>query len=470
MILKKAACALPDEDFLRKMDVRIRGDKIAGIASDFEPEDGEEVIDVGALEMYPGAIDPHVHFDEPGFTHREDFFHGSMAAARGGITTVIDMPCTSLPPVTTLENLKVKLAVISGRSVVDFALFGGVSGDRIESALSKDMADLAPFVVGYKCYFISGMESFTEVDHFGFSRALAKAASLGRPLLLHAEDPGIVYPATGYLKAQATKEGRQPSWNDYCDSRPELAESVAAAEALALAGKHAPKLHIVHVGTSEVVDLLGYGLDGMDRGATCETCPHYLEFSKEDFVSKKSALKTAPPVKSRGQAARLWEQLADGAITFVASDHAPAPEAEKTTGSPWSDYGGIPGTGTLFPYLYSEGFRKNRLSLKVFLRVTSGAAAERYGLSGAKGSIRVGKDADLVLMDPRGEYKVSGKNLLSKGTITPFEGMKLSGSVRMTLVRGRMVWMASEAERVGVPQSGICVTAGYGKQVVWGCS
>ncbi len=454
MILKKAACALPDEDFLRKMDIRVRGEKITGIASDFVPEDGEEVVDVSALEMYPGAIDPHVHFDEPGFTHREDFFHGSMAAARGGVTTVIDMPCTSLPPVTTLENLKIKLKIISSRSVVDFALFGGVSGDNIESALSTDMVDLAPYVVGYKCYFISGMDTFTELDHFGFNRALAKAASLGRPLLLHAEDPGIVYPATGYMKAQAIRECRLASWDDYVNSRPELAETVAAAQALALSGKHATKLHIVHVGTSEVADLLGFGLDGMDRGATCETCPHYLEFSRDDFAIKNSSLKTAPPVKSRGQAARLWELLAEGAIAFVASDHAPAPDAEKNTGSPWTDYGGIPGTGTLFPYVYSEGFRKNRLSLKAFLRVTSGAAADRYGLSGVKGSIRVGKDADLV----------------SKGTITPFEGLKLSGSVRMTLVRGKLVWMASEAERVGATQSGICVTAGYGKHLVWGCS
>jgi hypothetical protein len=153
--------------------------------------------------VFPGAIDPHVHFDEPGFTHREDFLHGTMAAARGGVTTVIDMPCTSLPPVTTAANLREKLAAMGGRGVVDYALYGGVSGHRIEEALASDMEALAPDVVGFKCYFVSGMDTFTAVDHYGFGGAVAKAAGLGRPLLLHAEDPGVVLPATAAMKARS---------------------------------------------------------------------------------------------------------------------------------------------------------------------------------------------------------------------------------------------------------------------------
>ena len=196
MIVKNARCALPGHERLVKREFRIAGEKITEVADSIEAHEGEEIIDADGLELYPGAIDPHVHFNEPGFTHREDFYHGSMAAARGGVTTVIDMPGTSIPPVTTLESLRQKLNVIEKRSVVDFALFGGISGHRIEQALAADMEAMAPYVVGFKCRTISSMDTFTAVDHYGFGRAAEKAEALGRPLLLHAEDAGVVLPAT----------------------------------------------------------------------------------------------------------------------------------------------------------------------------------------------------------------------------------------------------------------------------------
>ena len=165
-------------------------------------------------------------------------------------------------------------------------------------------------------------------------------------------------------------------------------------------------------------------------------------------------------MKAPGQAERLWKLLADGTIAFVTSDHAPAPEEEKHTGSVWTDYGGIPGTGTLFPYLYSEGYRAGRLSLPRLLEVVSSGAAQRYGLAGRKGSIEVGKDADFVFVDPDGEYRVKGAELLSKGTITPFEGMRLRGAIRRTYVRGTAVWDAED---------GIVARPGYGVRLKWGC-
>lgn len=477
MIIKNGLCALPGADELQRRDLRIMGDSIAEIAASIAPEPGEDIIDASGLELFPGAIDPHVHFDEPGFTHREDFYHGSMAAARGGVSTVIDMPCTSLPPVTSLANLEKKLAVMGRRSVVDYALFGGVSGHLITEALAGDMEALAPFVVGFKSYFVSGMDSFTALDHYSFGKALAKAAELGRPMLLHAEDAGVVIPASAEMKARPAALLREASWDDYVDSRPEAAETVAVAAALALARGREGTLHVVHVGTAEAAEALA------EAGASCETCPHYLAFSRDDFVDKGSALKTAPPVKARGQSDKLWRLLASGAILFGASDHAPAPASEKNSGSIWTDYGGIPGTGTLFPYLYAEGYKTGRLGLRAFVRATSGGAAARYGLSARKGALAPGMDADIVLVDPRGRYQVRGSELLSKGTITPFEGMTLVGSIAMTLVRGRAVWDAARARQSGSPSAGsppagdsagnnvadgIVVDPGYGKHLRWG--
>lgn len=462
MIIKHGLCALPGSEELLRRDIRIRGETIVEISASIDPEPGEEILDMAGMEIYPGAIDPHVHFDEPGFTHREDFHHGTMAAARGGVTTVIDMPCTSLPPVTSKSNLKEKLSQMGNRAVIDYALYGGVSGHRIEEALASDMEDLASDVVGFKCYFVSGMDTFTAVDHYGFGRAVAKAASLGRPLLLHAEDSGVVGPATVAMKSRSSAEGREASWDDYVDSRPETAETVAVAAAIALARGHESTLHVVHVGTAEAAEAIAAS------GASCETCPHYLAFSRDDFASKGSSLKTAPPVKAEGQADRLWNLLASGAISYVTSDHAPAPESEKHTGSIWSDYGGIPGTGTLFPYLYSAGLRAGRLALSAFLRATSGGAAARFGFSGRKGAIGPGMDADLTIVDPNAVYAVAGSALLSKGTITPFDGMRLDGSVLMTMVRGRPVWDAKLAGEGTNAASGIVAEAGYGKHIRWG--
>jgi allantoinase len=462
MIIANGACALPGGDSLAKRDIRVAGERIAAIAERLTPEPGEDVIDASGLEVFPGSIDPHVHFDEPGFTHREDFYHGTMAAARGGVTTVIDMPCTSLPPVTSAANLRQKLNAMGSRGVVDFALYGGVSGHLVEEALATNMEALSPDVVGFKTYFVSGMDTFTAVNHYDFARIVARAAALGRPVLLHAEDAGVVLPATSAMMARSIAEDRAPSWDDYVASRPESAETVAAAAAVTLAGDNAAALHIVHVGTARAAETIAAA------GATCETCTHYLAFTAEDFTAKGSALKTAPPVKARGQAERLWRLLENGAVSYVTSDHAPAPSEEKHSGSVWTDYGGIPGVGTRFPYLYAEGYRAGRLSLSSFLRVSGGAAAKRFGLSARKGILAPGMDADLVIVDPAGYYVVRGDELLSKGTITPFEGMKLAGSITMTMVRGRPVWKAAEAEKTGNPAAGIVVDAGYGTHIRWG--
>jgi allantoinase len=451
MILRGGLVALPGEDDFRRARVRVRGERVAEISEALEAEDGEETVDASGLLVIPGGIDPHVHFDEPGFTSREDFAHGSAEAARGGITTVIDMPCTSMPPVLDLSALENKLAHISKGALVDYALYGGVSGHRVDESLAKDMALLAPKVVGFKCYFISGMASFARVANEDFARVVAEAARLGRPVLLHAEDYDCVTAATARIKkARGASKAR---WSDYYLSRPEEAELKAVASALALARGSEKWLHIVHVGTAAAAELV------RASGASCETCAHYLAFGREDFARLGASLKTAPVVKSKSEREKLWALLAEGSVSFLASDHAPSTREEKETGDIWTAYGGIPGVGTGLPYLYSEGLVRGRINLKRFLEASSGAAAVRYGLSGRKGSIAAGMDADMVLIDPRGTTKIEGESLLSKGRITPFEGMILAGRIEKTYVRGRAVYDS---------RGGIAADPGYGKFLTWG--
>ncbi|MBL8965829.1 MAG: amidohydrolase family protein, partial [Spirochaetaceae bacterium] len=376
------------------------------------------------------------------------------------------MPCTSLPPVTTPAALENKLAAVSPRAVIDYAFYGGVSGREVEASLGAGagggqpgaMAELADRVVGFKCYFISGMDSFTRVTHEDFARILAEGGRLGRPILLHAEDLDYVTAATA--RAKALRGSAAPEWADYAAGRPEAAELVACASALALARGRESTLHVVHVGTAAAADLLHAG------GATCETCAHYLAFGSGDFGRLGASLKTAPVVKA-AEREGLWERLASGVIDFAASDHAPAPAEEKNTGDPWTAYGGIPGTGTMLPYLLSEGLLAGRLSLPRFLEAAGGKAAARYGLAARKGSLSVGKDADFVLVDPAATTRLVGERLLSKGKITPFEGMRLTGRILVTYVRGAPVYRAARgADEAAVGE--IVAAPGSGKFLTWG--
>ena len=442
MIVKDGLVALAGAEHFQALDVRIESGQIAEIRHDLSGDD--DILDAQGLYVLPGGIDPHVHFDDPGYTHREDFYHGSCAAASGGITTVIDMPCTSVPPVTNVNNLLRKLEVIGPKSVVDFGLYGGVSAQSFAEGGDRYMKELAGHVLGFKTYFISGMESFGRLDHYQFERVLSGAQDLGLPVLLHAEDYDYVSAAT---KAWMT-EGDEPV--HYYHSRPETAETLAALAAVELANKVGADLHIVHVGAARVGDILAQST------ATGETAPHYLQFDLCDFERIGSPVKTTPPVKSPGKKERLWQLLADGTLSFVASDHAPCTVDDKATGSIWTDYAGIPGCGTLLPYMFSEGYQKGRISLQVLLQVLSENAARRYGIWCQKGSIAVGKDADLTLIDPHADWTVRGKEFYSKGKITPFEGLVFQGRVVKTVLRGKIIY---DAER------GILAQGGYGEML-----
>jgi allantoinase len=428
MIIQNGQVALPGKNHTQALDIRIEDGRISELGTHLTGD--STVLNAEGLLILPGGIDPHVHFDTPGYTQREEFYCGSCAAASGGVTTVIDMPCTSIPPVTNAANLRTKWAAIRDRSVIDYGLYGGVSAQSFQEGGSGWLRELARDVLGFKAYFISGMPSFARLDHYTFKQVLSVTAELGLPLLLHAEDYDYVQAATPVAEAH----GSVP--RDYYTSRPETAETLAVLAATELARETGADLHIVHVGTAAAAEVIG------QSQATCETAPHYLAFTLDDFCRIGAPLKITPPVKPAPNRDRLWELLADGTIAFVASDHAPCPREEKQTGSIWTDYGGIPGTGTLFPFLFSEGYLRGRLTLSRLLEVTASNAARRYGLDDRKGAIADGHDADLVLIDPQAAWTVRGADFYSKGKITPFEGTTFQGRVQMTLVRGAVVYHA----------------------------
>jgi dihydroorotase-like cyclic amidohydrolase len=545
MLLRGGRVAQPGKDEPEQLDIRIVDERFSELRSGIRPIGDETVYDLEGLMVLPGGIDSHVHFDTPGFTDREDFLHGSAEAARGGITTIIDMPCTSLPPVTSVPHLEHKVKAIQPLALIDYGLYGGLAGPVSGETYTQDYLEatvrtLAPYVLGFKAYLLSGMESFPRLNHEALKRAIHACAAAGRPLLLHAEDADYVYAATeriqarllattqaklgpggavaawaesgpgaaaatrsnsgvagavaaraapGAAEAGATKlsgatptaeapgaAGTAATWDDYVDSRPEAAELVAVAAAVQLAGIDVANLHIVHVGTGAAAQL------AHEAGASCETCGHYLAFTRDDFAEKGASLKTAPPVKEAHNRDKLWQYLKDGTIDFVTSDHAPARPEEKRTGSVWTDYGGIPGVGTTYPYLFSEGYLKGRLSLAQLQALMAGAKARRFGLADRKGAIAPGLDADFVIMDPAARTVLRGAELLSKGKDTPFDGMELRGAILGTWLRGKAVYLNPEMKHawgrfINMKDSaphpdlkGILVSGGYGQWLRWGSS
>lgn len=458
MIVRNAQLALSGASEPVPGDLRIEDGKIreivrengtsrasAGSSSPATPmsaaEHGE-VLDAEGLLVLPGAIDPHVHFFDPGYTHKEDFYHGTAASASGGVTTVIDMPDTSDPAVIDGASIRAKLDQVSTRAVIDFGFFGGISGALCDDRLEDRIAEMADEVCGIKTYETSGAAHFPRVSHHQYEQILELTRKHDCIVLVHAEDYDYVAAATPVAKA-----GGDGGMQFYL-SRPEIAETLSVFSVTEIAEQLQAPMHIVHLGTARAAEIVAGR-----RYSSGETCPQYLEFDCEDFDRIGAPLKITPPVKGPANKQLLWRMLADGGIDFVASDHAPGTAEEKSTGSIWTDYAGIPGGPVLFPYVLSEGYLAGRLSLARLLQVCSEAAARRYRLADRKGSISVGMDADLVFVDTDAKTVIRGADSLSKGKITPYEGRTLRGKVIRTMVRGRTVYTSN---------NGITAEAGYG--------
>lgn len=452
ILIKNGLVALQGENNYHKKDILVENGKIKNVKDKITGKNIRE-FDASGMIIFPGAVDPHVHFDEPGFTEREDFFHGTSASASGGVTTIIDMPCTSLPPVTDKKSLNNKLDQIKQNAVIDFGLFGGISGLSFDNGFSENAMEIIDSVMGFKTYLISGMETFPRINHYELEQIGYFSAENNAIILVHAEDFDYI----NHAEPLMLKKGNSPQF--YYQSRPEPVELLAVSAVVETAKWTGGHFHIVHEATADAVSLLD------KTTITCETCPHYLCFDKNDLVKLGASLKTAPVVKTSENKKKLWDHLINGRINFIASDHAPSREKEKNTGSIWTDYSGIPGSPTLWPYLYSEGLAAGKISLSRFLRLVSENAAKRYGFFDRKGSIESGKDADLVFFDPDSSWIISGKDFLSKGHITPFEGMKLKGRIIKTMMRGVFIYDSID---------GIMVEKGFGtfitpskKEIKW---
>jgi allantoinase len=394
----------------------------------------EQWTDLEGALVLPGVIDGHVHFDDPGFTQREDFASGTSAAAAGGVTCVVDMPCTSLPPIVNTDALENKLKIIGPKAHVDFMLWGGVSGNAITNQQwRRHLADLVDAgVAAIKVYMLSGMDTFRDLTSTEIREVLTQTHKLGIPVGIHAEDRSLVDELTERARGRG-----DDSPAAYAAARPAAAEASAVMAAVEAVRDTGARAHIVHLASGEALDVVS-AARFEDLPISAETCPHYLQFTTEDLVKMGSLLKTAPVVKDEIDRQRLWQGLASGEVSFVATDHAAArwPE-EKTTGSIWTDYGGVPGVELLLPYLWSEGVVSGRITLQRLTELLCSEPARFFGVDHRKGWLRPGCDADFVVFDEGVHWKVKADTLHNLNRYTPLEGFELTGRVRATYVRGQ---------------------------------
>ncbi len=414
-------------DSVTRADIGIADGRIAEVGTELEGGAVTE-IDATGFHVFPGMVDPHVHFNDPGRADWEGFATGSAAFAAGGGTCFFDMPLNASPPTVDGASFDLKVASARGTALVDFCLWGGLvpgDPDRLD-----ELADRG--VIGFKAFMCdTGIDDFEQVDDETLLGGMQRAARLGLPVAVHAENEAV----TRDLAALARTEGRH-AMSDYLASRPVAAELEAVARAIVMAEEARCSLHIVHASTAAAVLLVA---EARARGVdvTCETCPHYLLLSDEDAQRIGALAKCSPPLRPRVELEALWSEVAAGTIPIIASDHSPAPAELKTGADTFRTWGGISGCQTLRSSLLAAAAQRG-LPLEAVASLTSMAAAERFKITG-KGRLERGFDADLAIVDLGVERVLAVDELLYRHPHSAFVGVPLRGRVVRTLVRGCVV-------------------------------
>ena len=428
LIVRNGALVTPSG--VDRADLAVAGGRIVEVASEMMGTSREE-LDAAGLHVFPGLIDAHVHFNEPGRAGWEGFATGTRALAAGGATAYVDMPLNAHPPTLDAESFRLKHEAARASSLVDFALWGGlVPGNLV---FFDELAALG--VAGFKAFMSnSGIDDFPAADDLTLYEGMACAARLGLPVAVHAENDTI----TGELARRAVARG-QTSARDYLASRPVAAELEAIARAITFAEATLCRLHVVHVSTGRGVALVAAArARGVD--VSCETCPHYLVLTEDDLEELGAVAKCAPPLRARVEVEALWRALFDGSLPMVASDHSPAPASLKGGADFFKIWGGISGCQSTLHLLLTEGHERRALPLETIARITSGYVADRFGLAPAKGSLSAGADADLALVDLGHSAVLREEDLRYRHRHSPYVGRTLRGRVVRTLVRGTTVY------------------------------
>jgi allantoinase len=417
-------------------DLLIEGELVASIADPGSSDSADEVIDATGLIVMPGAIDPHAHFEDPGHTEREDFTTGTMAAAAGGITTVIEHPLT-YPPVTTAALYREKREMAKEKVVVDFGLWGALTAP----SLPEIREQWREGAMGFKAFMPFSEPAYPHVTDSEFLAGMHEVAAVEGLVLVHAENDSLLQ--AGLARMQ--DEGRCDPMAHH-ESRPPFIEEEAVHRALFLAAHAGVRIQIVHVSSPVSAKLVRQAKDE-GRPASMEICPHHLLLDLDDLVRLGPYGRCAPALRDRPLVEELWRFVLEGTADSLVSDHCAYTLEEKEPG--WEDIFAAPlGCQVMqetVPLVLDEAFHRRGMRLDAFVRFASTNAARIVGLYPRKGSLLPGADADVVLVDLDAEWTVDAKaQQFSKNPWSPFEGRKARSKIVRTLVRGDSVYAEGE--------------------------
>ncbi len=417
---------------VRRASVRIRDGKIAAVGEWEAVPAGCPLYDAGPAVVMAGLVDTHVHINEPGRTDWEGFYSATRAAAAGGTTTLIDMPLNNIPPTTNAAALEEKRRAARGQCWVDVGFWGGVVPGN-----ANDMRPLHEAgVFGFKCFLVpSGVPEFAHVTEADLREALPILASLGVPLLAHAEVPRPIDAATRRLQREDPRRHR--TW---LRSRPPQAERDAIALLVRLSREFRAPVHVVHLSAALALPVLRRARREEVR-VSVETCPHYLYFRSGGVPHGAVQFKCAPPIRDSANRTLLWRALDKATIDFVVSDHAPCPAALKTDahGDFFKAWGGVASLELRLPVTWTAA-RRRGFGLERIARWLAEAPARMAGLAGRKGTLEPDADADLLVWSPEKTFRVKPPSLHQKNKLTPYAGETLAGVVQATFSRGKLVF------------------------------
>jgi allantoinase len=412
-------------------DIAVKDGKIAAIGCNL----GEsiETIDATNLVVSPGMIDAHVHISEPGRTHWEGYETGTRAAAKGGVTSFIEMPLNQLPATTDRKSLQLKLEAAKGKLSVDVALFGGLvpyNLDKIQELNEEG-------VVAYKCFLATCGDTtieddFRNVDDYSLYVGMKEIAKTGKILTIHAEN-ALICDELGNV---AVSEGRL-TLKDYVESRPVFTEVEAIRRAIYMAKVTNCRLHIVHVSSPEGVEEITKARNEGQK-VTCETCTHYFALDTDQLDTLGTVSKCSPPIRNKDNQERLWAKLFAEEISFITSDHSPCPPDMKE-GHAFAAWGGISGLQNNVDILFDEAVQQRGMELPLFAKLISTNVADLYELKN-KGRISIGKDADFVFIKPNSPYTLEASDLEYKHKVSPYVGRKIGAQIARTILKGKSIY------------------------------
>jgi dihydroorotase len=417
----------------RLLELRVEGGRIAEAGGKVTARAGDEAVDLGGAVLAPAFFDPHVHFREPGESHKETLESGSRAAVAGGFSDVAMMPNTS-PPLD--EAYRVRGVLARAREIglcrihVIAACTVGQAGEQVVSMAGLLAAGVLAFSDDGKPVASAGL----------MRRALEWAQSLGALIVTHAEEPA--------LKGEGVMNEGETATRLGLVGIPAACETVAIARDLELAALAGARLHVAHVSTARGVELVR---DAKRRGlaVTAETAPHYLCFTDRDVTRLGTAAKMNPPLRGEADRDALLAAVADGTLDCLATDHAPHAPDEKGLSFADAPFGVVGLETALAAAITALGRGRSLPLVDVVARLTVGPRRV-FGLP--VHGLTAGAPADLVAFDPEREWTVEPREFHTRGRHTPFAGARLTGRVLGTWVEGRRVYDAAASRGAESPR------------------